>query len=130
MSRNRSHPHAILSSPITLILALIVLIFLARATAKIYTKASDGAIRLDTARSDLARMENKQADLQNRIQSLSTTEGIEASIREKYHAIEPGELVAVIVNTDTATKTNPIESRPDDSAGLSWWQQFLRVIGL
>ncbi len=131
MSRNRSRPSAILSSPFTLILALVALVFLVRAAAKIYSKTADSFVRLDEARANLAKMEAKRIDLMDQIQNLSTPEGIEASIREKYHAVEPGESVAVIINRDVATGTPGGDLNA--AAGVqavTWWQRILRATGL
>lgn len=134
MSRNRSRPSAILSSPVTLILALVILVFLARAATKIYSKTADSSVRLDEARANLAKMEAKRIDLKDQIQNLSTPEGIVASIREKYRAVEPGESVAVIINRDAATGTPGgglgVEASDASTREMGWWQRILRMIGL
>lgn len=130
MRRNRYRPSAILSSPVTIVLALTVLFFVARAALRIHSRAADSSARLEKARADIAGMEAKQSDLRGKIQDLSTAEGVEASIREKYHAVEPGESVAVIVNTDAAGPAASGGLSATSSSELGWWQSFLRSIGL
>lgn len=127
--RNRSRFRAMLSSPITLALAVILLVLVGRASIKIYLRAADSSMRLDEAEATLVRMESKRADLEGRIADLSTEEGIKASIREKYHAVEPGEAVAVIVSNDSQKASASEADRPA-TRELSWWQKILRAISL
>ena len=129
MRRNRSRFRAILSSPITLALAVILLVLVGRAAIKIHLRAAESALRLEEAKANLVRMESKQTDLDKRIGDLSTEEGIKASIREKYHAVEPGEAVAIIVSNDNQ-KASAREAEQPVVRELNWWQRMLRAIGL
>lgn len=128
MRRNRAKKSPILSSPVTLLIALIVLVLLARSAARIHTKAAESERRLAEASASVGRLEAKQALLEGKIGSLSTPEGIEASIREKYHAAEPGEQVAVIVDKDEPYAASAAETA-ESAPRLTVWQRLLRAIG-
>ncbi len=126
--RNRSSLHAILSSPFTLIAALVLFVVLARAAWSISGKAQESALRLEVAQTELAKLQENQADLSNRVTELSTPDGIKAQMRERYHAVEPGESVAIIVDSaasDTAAALNATSSQ-----AISWWGRLLHVFGL
>jgi cell division protein FtsB len=134
-SRNRSGHKAVLSSPFTLVAAAIVFVFLARAAWGIYEKASESAVHLDQAQAELARLEADRADLEAKVAGLSTSAGVEAAMREKYHAAEPGESVAVIIDNGTGQTAGAQASNQPSSSTmpvqiLNWWQRLLQTIGL
>src|SRR5947207_2368032 len=96
--RNRSSLYSVLSSPFTLIAALVLFVVFARAAWNIHEKARESALRLEVAQAELTKLRESQADLSARVNQLSTPAGVKAQIRERYHAVEPGESVAVIVD--------------------------------
>jgi cell division protein FtsB len=132
--RNRSKFQAILSSPITLVLAAIIFYFLARAAWNIHEKARESAERLASAQNDLSKLQQSQKALEDSVDKLSTSAGVEAEIREKYHAVQPGESVAVIVDTPpvgtngsnaaTASAASPSVQAP------GFWARLLQLFGL
>jgi len=138
--RNRSAWHTVLSSPITLIVVIVLAGFLARAVWSINQKATTAADKLDQANADLAKLESNKADLEARVGSLSTDAGVKAAIREKYHAVEPGEQVAVIVDDSVHTGSGGSSMASSSTAGTatsqpmaqgtSWWSKMLRMMGL
>ncbi len=129
MRRNRTRTKSFLGSPITLILALVVLVFAARAAVKIHAKAGESAVRLAEATASLNRLETKEDSLKTRIADLSTPEGVEASIRQKYHAVEAGEEVAVIIDKDE-TASAAVLSTGTSTPTKGWWQRLLQSIGI
>jgi cell division protein FtsB len=139
-SRNRSAWQSVLSSPVTLIIAIILAIILFRAVWNIHQKAAMAADKLDQANADLAKLEADKADLESRVGDLSTDAGLKAAIREKYHAVEPGEQVAVIVDPSHQMGSDSQSAATDapaagsalfpETRGYSWWQKLLRMIGL
>jgi cell division protein FtsB len=132
--RNRSGLYAFLSSPFTLVIASILFVVLARAAWSIHEKARESSLRLEIAQADFAKLQQSQADLAQRVEQLSTPEGVKAQIRERYHAVEPGESVAVIVDgpaqqaSATPVTAGANAAAAGDSGG--WWAGFLRMIGL
>ena len=130
--RNRSKWRAFVSSPFTLVAALVLLGFLAKAAWNIYGKAQLSQRRLDQAQSEIDKLTASQADLSAKTADLSTEAGIEAELSEKYRAVAPGESVAVIVDPATPGAdrgtTASISGQPNVSAH-GWWGSLLRMIG-
>ena len=126
--RNRSKFRMVISSPITLFVALILLILVGRAAMSIHAKAAESAEKLSEAQMSLNKLQANQSNLQARIDELSTDSGREASIREKYHAVAPGEEVAVIV--DDQAQNGSAAAAATSTEQLSWWQRMFRAIGL
>ena len=63
------------------------------------------------------------------IAELSTTQGIEAELREKYHAVKEGESVAVIIGA-SSTGSSSDNNSSVTSTKTSWWGSLLQFIGI
>ena len=124
---NKSLWKRLFYSPIGILIGFIVLIFLIRGGLSIHQKALIAQIRLDQAQSELNNLQQQQQSLSNSISQLSTPAGIEAALREKYHAVKQGESVAVIVDDSVSTSSPSIASSTQES---SWWGGWLRIFGL
>jgi cell division protein FtsB len=124
---NRSVIKIILSSPITLVLAGILFIILAKAAWNIYQKADESAAKLSEADAGLAKLEDRQADLSAQVGYLSTPAGVEAELRTKYRAVKDGESVAVIIDDTQAGSTTGEQA---SSTLASWWRRLLHAVGL
>ena len=124
---NKSLWKRLFYSPIGSLIGFIVLIFLIRGGLSIHQKALIAQIRLDQAQSELNNLQQQQQSLSNSISQLSTPAGIEAALREKYHAVKQGESVAVIVDDSVSTSSPSIASSTQES---SWWGGWLRIFGL
>lgn len=129
MRRNRPHYSKFLSSPITLVASLVLLFFLGRAALNINAKTNTINTKLEEATVSLNKLSTNKEKITRELESISTEAGIKAEIREKYHAVEPGEQVAVIVDQGdqraavalTASSTTP--SKP------SFWKRFIGIFG-
>lgn len=129
MRRNRPRSSIVLSSPITLILALVLLFFLGRAAISIHAKATDTASKLAEEQATLVKLQANKSRVAADLAQVSTEAGIKAEIREKYHAVEPGESVAVIVDTDqNAAAAGNIAENLSKKSGF--WHSFLSFFGL
>jgi len=102
----------------------------------IHQKAIIAQIRLDQTQTELANLQQQQQSLTDSISQLSTPEGIEAALREKYHAVKQGEEVAVIVdnsaqmdskqaNSVKANDSSTTDQNTETTIKLSWWGSFL-----
>ena len=126
--RNRSSMYSVLSSPLTLIASLIIFILLARAAWSIHEKNRESILRLQVAQSELTKLEDSRSELQGRVDQLSTPAGVKAQIKERYHAVEPGESVAVIVDGGAnATGTASAADAAPVYAPAGWWQKLLSI---
>ena len=115
---NRRTENRILSSPITIVGLTILIIILARATWSIREKSVASANKLSQAKSELAKLEDHQADIGQQVNHLSTEQGIEAELRTKYRAVKTGESVAVIVDNSQTASNSPI-GRASTSSSLT-----------
>ncbi|HEX7724568.1 MAG TPA: septum formation initiator family protein [Candidatus Paceibacterota bacterium] len=125
----RSRFRIIVSSPITLVLALILLILFGRAAYNIHAKAVESDRKLAEAQANLTKLQTNRDHIQSRIADLSTDAGVEASIREKYHAVAPGESVVVIVDSDSDLNARTASTTTPD-VPKSWWARFWEAIGI
>ena len=126
----RSRFRTITSSPVTMFLGLVLLILLGRAAYNIHAKAAESDRKLAEAQANLDRLEHNRDAIQGKIADLSTEAGVEASMREKYHAVAPGESVAVIVDSGTGQDDSAMATTTAAAVRGSWWQRFLNAIGL
>jgi hypothetical protein len=114
-------------SPAGIIIGCIGLILLVRAAWNIHGKAVTAGERLSEAQSELAGLERQKEALSSSIAYLSTPSGIEAELRDKYHAVKQGESVAVIV--DDAPAGNSTSSDASSTPSESWWDRFISFVG-
>lgn len=114
---NRSGWQRFVGSPITLVAGLVVLVFLARSSARIHAKAGESQVRLMEAQANLTRVQANETTLKTQISNLSTDDGVVTEIRKKFHAVEPGEDVAVVINRDENK-----QSATTTASTAAWWQ--------
>ena len=125
----RSTSRKVMSSPVTLVLSLIVFIVLAKAALGIHDKAAISDTKLDQSRVELANLESREADLTSQVGRLSTDQGIESEIRTKFKGVRNGESLAVIIgNNETASVTPASIASTTKSVG--WFGRLLQKIGL
>lgn len=126
--RSRKRWKAFLASPIVMVVAAALAAFMTRAAWLMSGKEAGSTDRYEQASADLARLEAEKADLSGKVAYLSTEKGVETELRSKYHAVVPGESVAVIVDERVATDSasgSAARARPD-----GWWSVLLRFAGL
>lgn len=109
----------VLYSRITIFLLLVVVIFLARATYNIYSKEKISGQDYATVLKNFNDLKQRSATLSLDINNLSTENGQEEEIRDKYSVAKPGETVVVVLNSTSGTST------VSDGSNKSLWQKFL-----
>jgi len=127
--RNRPRWKSAMSSPLLLIAALIVLVFLLRAVWNIRAKADLGEARLVKAQAKLVRLQSDQVDLTRKAGDLSTDAGIEIEMREKYRAVGPGESVAVIIDSSVTARSVDIATGSPADSRTGFWRGLLEMLG-
>ena len=134
----RRNPFSIkrfLASPVTLIVVLVVFVVMARAAWTMIDRDRLSAARLDQAKAQYAKLEESQESLSGKVAELSSPSGVEADLREKYHAVMPGESVSVIVDSPSNGDSNNGQSAVAAQVSStiltnSWWRRFLDFLGL
>ncbi len=121
-------------SPVTLIVLLIVFVFMARASTRMYLKSSLSNDRLIQAKKTIADLEAHKTVLSKKVDYLSTMRGIESEIRTKFRAAMEGESVAVIVGDAPPTNISEKNSKNSASSTISQielsWRRLLQLVGL
>ncbi len=117
----------IISSPITSVVSVVALVVLVHAGWNIHAKARAGAERLHTLQMESARLEDRRDQLSQAVSYLSTERGVETEMRTKFHAVRPGESVAVIVDGPSDTASGSIPAVATSTPG--WWGRMLRAVG-
>jgi len=102
-------------------------VLIVRGAWNIHEKALLAEDRLDQAKAELADLQSQKTSLSASIDHLSTPAGMEAELREKYHAVKEGESVAVIIDPDADNATS---GQSTTTPPISWWGKLLRMIGL
>jgi len=82
------------------IIALAVA-FLIYSTAGIFPKMKEAAENKKNILEELGKLKAREDNLTAQVEKLSTPEGIEESIREKFRVVKEGEGLIVIVNDKT-----------------------------
>jgi cell division protein FtsB len=124
----------ILSSPVTLVIIIVMFTVLARAAWTMVSRSRLIAERLSQAQAQYAKLDQSQAKLSQEVTELSAPGGVEADLREKYHAVSPGESVAVIVDSPSggsgADQSASAAQSASNASSESWWHRFLDFFGL
>ena len=108
--KSRRKTKRVLSSPVTMVVLVVLIVVLAKSTWSIYGKYSLSKERLNQAESQLSEFKAQEGKLSQSIAALSTVSGTEAALRTNFRIVKLGESLAVIVNTATtasATTTAP-----------------------
>ncbi len=108
---NKSKFRPITNRAPVLLLCLVVFGFLTKAAWSAYLEKRRSTETAETARSELQKLEERNTFISEELDKLSTEEGREAKLREKFGVGRPGEQVAIIVeaennNTDSEEKVN------------------------
>ena len=125
---NRTPFQRLVRSHITLVLASIFFVILAKASWNVHQKAVASSLRLSEAQSELAKLKDRQTDLSSKVDFLSTDQGVESELRTKYLAVHSGESVVVIVGS--ATSTPKASSSDVVQTGEGWFTRMLHWVGL
>lgn len=118
----------ILYSTGSILIILVVIGFLAKATYGAYQKRVISQKELDLTKQAYNHLTNEKQSLENDLTFLKTDEGIDAELRSKYRLVRPGENVAVIVeeqvdehSTSTKSKQENIQNGSSESKDESEW---------
>lgn len=109
-------------SPLMAIVLVVLVIWGIVSVVRAGLKQREAIKLRDESRRELAGLEQKQIDLNQKIEGLSTDQGLEAEVRQRYRVVKPGEqLVIVVDNKDGAGNQT---TKP------SFWQKLRLFVGL
>lgn len=104
----------------TLIILGAVLFFVFQGVWSVGQKAYDTKGASQQAQAALLDVQEREAQLEESIESLSEPFGVEAQIREKYGFIKEGEEMVIV----TDDRTPPVQSTSTEEEA-SWWKRIL-----
>jgi cell division protein FtsB len=110
----------ILYSRSSVAVLLIILAFLAHATWNVFTKERESAANVIEASREHDKLQSRQQVLTVEIQRLSTDQGVEEEIRNKYSVSKPGEHLLIIVDNASSTAST-------SQTHESWWDRFKKL---
>ncbi len=93
------------SLPVLLVLLILVLAF-GKGAMTMYKAAEDAKGTEDTATGRLQGLMERKKFLESSIDRLSSTEGVEQALREKFNVRKPGEDMIILVSPETEAPTN------------------------
>ncbi len=104
----------LLRSRIVLFVLALFCVWFALRIVRLIDKANETAVNLRRAESEHQALEKQKENLENSINTLSTDEGTEAALRQKYSVVHEGEELTIIVDPDKesqeAAATEAVES--------------------
>jgi cell division protein FtsB len=74
------------------------------------------------SRNELTQLQEKNADLEQKINILSTDYGLDQEIKAQYRVVRPGEEIVIIVDNDESV------GEPEDTE--TFWDKLRSFIGL
>jgi cell division protein FtsB len=124
--RQKRKVRRLIYSPITIVVLLVVVIVLAKATWNVHVKEAESRIYLDTAQAQLDTVSASQSALAAQVAGLETPEGVETNIRSQFLVAKPGEQVAVIVGGDSSSSdlSSATSSVFGTASGGGFWQRI------
>ncbi len=96
--------------------SIVILIILGRGAVATYLKEKQSKVLAANAKERLEVLKNREQDLNQKIDFLSTDEGKEMELRSVYNAAKPGESAVLIVDNKNATATPKVKK--------TFWQKF------
>jgi len=89
-----------------LIVTLILVIFLARGVWRVYNQSRFTNSNYLLTKDRLTKLEDRQKQITDRLEKLSTDRGLEEEFRNNFSVVRPGEKMILIVDSiETATDT-------------------------
>ncbi|HEU5114497.1 MAG TPA: septum formation initiator family protein [Candidatus Paceibacterota bacterium] len=104
------------------VLAIVVLV-LVRGVWNVYGKYEKSKEIADRMQSDLSSLQSRESSLSKQIDALSTPEGKEREIRDRFGVVKDGEKMVILVD-DSTTSTQTAAA-----ANTGFWSRFLGFFG-
>ena len=111
------------SSPIVLIGLAILVGFSFPAVWRLYQKKQIVSTERQLLLEEVERLKERQSKLAVEVQKLSTSRGVEETIRENFNVVRPGENVIYLLPPTTTAPIAVERSR-------SWWLELMGWLGL
>ena len=114
--RERTRLRRVLYAKPTIILFAFLVALMLHGVWGIYQKSQEAVAKRDKAVAELAGLATREKELREDIARLSTGDGLEAEIRDRFMVAKEGEKVMIIAEPD-AEKAHTV-TVPDDSSSF------------
>lgn len=126
MTQNQSKNslNKILYSKITIIILFAFLVILSYSVFSLYKKRNEALTKTRAAEAELNRVKEKQAQIDSSLDKLSTPEGIEDAIRDKFQVVKNGEELIVV--------TDPEQNKiiEEENEKQTFWDKIKEFFGV
>ncbi len=109
-------------SPLVLVVLFCIVVLFAYNVIGLIEKEHETAKNKESELAKIDDLRNRQTELTSDIAKLSTDEGKEESIRDKFQVVKPGEKMVVIVDSNPQTQASA-----DQSVDHSFWGFIKRM---
>lgn len=126
MTQNQSKNslNKIIYSKVMVIVLLIFLVLLSYSVFSLYKKRNEALTKARAAQTELSRAKAKQEQIDSSLDKLSTPEGIEDAIRDKFQVVKDGEELIVV----TDPEQNKISEEENEKQ--TFWDKIKEFFGL
>lgn len=125
--RERFRLRKVLYAKPTIIIMAFFTVLLLRAAWGMHEKSLDAIKNRDTALEELQSLQNRKAELEGDIAHLSSDEGIEAEIRDRFMVAKEGEKVMIVV-APKEEEVHTVTVPADDNS--SFWDKMMSAVSL
>ena len=101
---------------ITIGILFVIMILTLRSTWSVYQKQMESQALKEISEKKFAELELRKKEINDKIQALNTTEGLEREIRSKFNVVKENENMAVILDDTSADNYNGTTTK-------SFWQK-------
>jgi cell division protein FtsB len=96
----------------------LLVILAVHSTWNVYQKQRESVALLRVAQGESSVLKAREQELQTKIASMQTEQGMEEEIRSKFNVAKPGENVVVVLDQSDATTST-------STTTISFWQSIL-----
>ncbi len=126
MTQNQSKNslNKIIYSKVMVLILLIFLALLSYSVFSLYKKRNEALTKAHAAQAELDRVKDKQSQIDSSLDKLSTPEGIEDAIRDKFQVVKDGEELIVV------TDPNHNETSEKEEVKQTFWDKIKEFFGV
>jgi len=97
---------SVIYSKLSLIILIIIIFFIAKATYNIYQKYKLSSNNYYAVKKDYDSLKDRRLMLESEIKRLKTDNGVEEEIRSKFNVAKPGETVVTVIDSSSSNLVN------------------------
>ena len=94
-------------SKLALILILFILFLFVKATASFYQKEVESRNRKERAQNELLELQKRKENLENKINRLDSSVGVEEELRQRFDLVKEGEQTILLGDDKQGTSSQP-----------------------